>query len=215
MPSSAWSHFSHTQSTPLRMSSQASVDRPAVLVGEVDRVDQLAVDVELELVGGAVADPHGAGAAVALEVVELLFGELRLPSTPYMICSGRRLRTRPPGSGRSSQSMNAGASSVNPSGGARTARRRRRESTCSGSPSCARRRAARAGCRGGGDDRAGRLVRQQLQRQRRAVHRLAPAAAVWDCASQRRQYSTVSRRAPRSGGAPTGGGSRCPATARR
>jgi hypothetical protein len=42
----------------------------------VDRVHGLAVDVELELVGGAVAYPHGAGAPVAVEVVERLLGEV-------------------------------------------------------------------------------------------------------------------------------------------
>ena len=45
-------------------------DPDPVPVGEPDRVQHLAVDVELELVGGAVADPHRPGAGVALEVVE-------------------------------------------------------------------------------------------------------------------------------------------------
>ena len=59
MPSSGWSQFSQTQST-IRAQVDPGVvgDRLAVLVVEVHRVDQLAVDVELELVGGAVADPH-------------------------------------------------------------------------------------------------------------------------------------------------------------
>jgi hypothetical protein len=33
-------------------------ERRAVLVVEVDGVDQLAIDVKLELAGGGVADPH-------------------------------------------------------------------------------------------------------------------------------------------------------------
>ena len=48
-----------------------------VRVGEVDRVHRLAVDVQLQLVGGPVADPHGDGPAVAREVVERLLDEVR------------------------------------------------------------------------------------------------------------------------------------------
>ena len=77
IPSSAWSQFSQTQST-IRDRSHPGVvgDRPAVLVEEVDGVDELAVDVELELVGGAVPDAHGGRAAVALPVVEDLLLEI-------------------------------------------------------------------------------------------------------------------------------------------
>jgi hypothetical protein len=45
-------------------------------VGQVDRVHRLAVDVQLQLVGGAVADAHRAGAAPALEVVERLLDQV-------------------------------------------------------------------------------------------------------------------------------------------
>ena len=91
-------------------------DRPSVLVVEVDRVDHLAVDVELELVGGAVADPHRAGASVALEVVEDDLLEVGaavdavhdLERARLALQSLRRARL-------SSQSMNASASSVKPS----------------------------------------------------------------------------------------------------
>src|SRR6266516_7361612 len=51
-------------------------------------------------------------------------------------------------------------------------------STCSGSPSCVRRRAAPAGWWWGGHDRAGRRVREQLERERRAMHHLTPAPAI-------------------------------------
>ncbi len=90
------------------------VDRRAVSVVEVDGVDQLAVDVELELVGGAVPDPHRLRAAVALEVVERLLRQLPPPVDPVhdlerarapRRCSRRRSR---------SQSVNASASSVKP-----------------------------------------------------------------------------------------------------
>ncbi len=48
----------------------------AVCVGELDRVHCLAVDVELKLVHGAVADPDRAGALVAFEVVEGLLPQI-------------------------------------------------------------------------------------------------------------------------------------------
>src|ERR1700733_2906372 len=50
---------------------------PDVLVESVDRIDDLAVDVELELVGGVVADADRPGSSVAVEVVEGLFGDVR------------------------------------------------------------------------------------------------------------------------------------------
>jgi len=48
----------------------------AVAVAEDDGVHRLAVDVELELVGGAVPDPHRPRAAPALEVIEHLLGQV-------------------------------------------------------------------------------------------------------------------------------------------
>jgi hypothetical protein len=64
-------------------------DPDAVPVGEVARVQQLAVDVELELVGGAVADPHRPGAGVALPVVQGLLVQLGGAVDPgYMIFNG-------------------------------------------------------------------------------------------------------------------------------
>jgi hypothetical protein len=45
-------------------------DPDPVPVGQPDGVQHLAVDVELELVGGAVADAYGLGAGVALPVVQ-------------------------------------------------------------------------------------------------------------------------------------------------
>ena len=44
--------------------------RRTVAVEDVNRVDQLAIDVELELTVGVVADADGSGTPVALEVVE-------------------------------------------------------------------------------------------------------------------------------------------------
>jgi hypothetical protein len=54
-------------------------DRRAVLVIEVDGVHELAVDVELELVVGAVPDAHRRRAGVPLEVGEDLLGEILVP----------------------------------------------------------------------------------------------------------------------------------------
>lgn len=51
-------------------------DRLTVLVIEVDRVQQLPVDVELELVVRPVPDPHRARSPVALEVLERRLGQL-------------------------------------------------------------------------------------------------------------------------------------------
>src|SRR4029453_16550489 len=45
-------------------------ERQAALHAGVDAVHRLAVDVELQLLGGAVADPDGCRAAVAAPVVE-------------------------------------------------------------------------------------------------------------------------------------------------
>ena len=66
-----------------------------------------------------------------------------------------------------------------PAGAARAPRTRRRGPRCSGSPSCARRRPARAAPRSGAATRppVGR-VGHQLQRDRRALDGLPPAAGV-------------------------------------
>ena len=43
---------------------------------QIDCVQQLAVDIELQLLVGTVADPHGLRAAIALEVVERLLRKI-------------------------------------------------------------------------------------------------------------------------------------------
>jgi hypothetical protein len=50
----------------------------AAAIGQEEAVHGLAVDVELELVGGLVADPDGPGAAVAGPVLQVLL-EVRRP----------------------------------------------------------------------------------------------------------------------------------------
>ena len=59
--------------TPILITRFMSTDG----VGEVDRVQGLAVDVELELAGRAVADADRTGTLVALEVLERLLREFR------------------------------------------------------------------------------------------------------------------------------------------
>jgi hypothetical protein len=51
-------------------------------VGQVDRVQRLAVDVELELGGRAVANPDWARSPVALEVIESELLQVRRPVDP-------------------------------------------------------------------------------------------------------------------------------------
>ena len=71
MPSSGSCQWSVTQSTRrTRLSHRSCEIGVAVLVVEIHRVHELAVDVELELVVGAVADAHRRRAGVPLEVRE-------------------------------------------------------------------------------------------------------------------------------------------------
>ena len=51
-------------------------ERHAVLVVQVDSIHQFAVDVELKVAGGGVADADGAGAAVAVQMSEDLLGQV-------------------------------------------------------------------------------------------------------------------------------------------
>lgn len=54
------------------------MDGLAVLVVQVDAVHELAVNVELLVEGGAVADANGLAAAVAVEVREFMLGDVGL-----------------------------------------------------------------------------------------------------------------------------------------
>ena len=116
MPSSSRLQLSHTQSTSSRRRTPAVVaDGRDVLVVQVDRVHQLAVDVQLELPVGGVADPHRPRAAVAVQVVELLLGQVG----PAVDAVHELQRARRRADSRScqrafSQSMKRAASSVKP-----------------------------------------------------------------------------------------------------
>ena len=61
------------------MGPEVEADRGAVLVVEIDRIHQLAGDIELELLPGGIADPDRARAAIPLEVLENHLGELVPP----------------------------------------------------------------------------------------------------------------------------------------
>ena len=61
---------------PAQRLPQVVADGAAVLVVQVYRVHQLAVDVQLQLPGRRVAHPHGPGALVAVEMIQHGFGHL-------------------------------------------------------------------------------------------------------------------------------------------
>lgn len=60
--------------------ANAGVDPAEELRTGVQHGDDLAVDIELELFGGGVADPDRCGAFVTGEVVEVEFGQAPLPA---------------------------------------------------------------------------------------------------------------------------------------
>src|SRR5262249_37917467 len=66
----------HPVDQPAHVAPQVVRDRLTVLVEQIDRVEQLAVDVELELGDRAVADPDRTRAHVAVEMRQLLFREI-------------------------------------------------------------------------------------------------------------------------------------------
>ena len=153
-------------------------DRLAVLVVEVDRVHQLAVDVELELVYGGVADAHRARAAVAGEVVgSVSSGSSWRPSMPYMIWS------EPSGFELVAARLDPAHERAGLVGVAEPHEGVERERRVA-DPGVAVVPVAHAAdllgqAEGGrGDDRAVLLRDEQLQRQRGAVDHLAPAALV-------------------------------------
>ena len=85
-------------------------DRRAVLVVQVHRVHQLAVDVELEVRVGGVADAHRARAHVALEVRQRLLGQL-VAAVDAVHDLQRAVGLRAPAQRAIIQRMNAAASS--------------------------------------------------------------------------------------------------------
>ena len=180
IPSSARSQFSHSHSSDLDEIHPGVVgDRLGVLVVEVDRVDQLAVDVELELLGRAVSDPDGRRAGVALEVVE--HGLLEVGPAVDAVHDLKRAVTA---AGRLAEAVGEPAHErLRLLGEAEPQERVEGEGGVA-DPGVAVVPVALAAellgkARGRrGHDGARGPVGEQLQRERGAVHRLAPAAAV-------------------------------------
>ena len=145
----------------------------------VGGVEQLAVDVELELAGGAVSDSHRGGAHVALEVRELELGKVRAAVDPV-----HQLQRAGGRSGRVARAhADEGAERL------RLLREAEPEQRVEGEggvanpgvavvPVPAAAELLREARRRGRDDGAGRRERQQLEREGGAVDELAPPAGV-------------------------------------
>ena len=187
-------------------------DAVAVLVEQVDRVDQLAVDVELQLVDGGVADPHRARVAVAAQVVELDSPRGRCRRCRRAPAAGRarrRRRARSP-SRSESHAHERAASSVKPSRSRRVeAERRVADPDVAVVPVALAADLLGQARRRRGDDRAGRLVGEQLEGEGGAVDRLAPAARCTSTARASRARSRPCARTARcvSSPSPPGPGS--------
>ena len=64
---------------PAQVDPELVRDRGRVFVIEVERVHQLAVDIELELLGGSVSDADGAGSFVPFPMIERNLGQIVTP----------------------------------------------------------------------------------------------------------------------------------------
>ena len=155
------------------------VEGQPVLVAEVDGVHQLAVDVELQLGCRAVADPHRRRAHVALQVRELLLGQVLTPVDAVHDRQRARLAA-----GRVAEApLQPAHERAGLLGEPEPEQRVEREGGVA-DPRVAVVPVARAADLfrqaggGGGHDRAGGRVREQFEGERRAMHHLAPAPAV-------------------------------------
>ena len=180
MPSSGWSQVSARRSTPSRISVPGVViDGAAVLVVDVDRVDQLPVDVELELGGRLVAHAYGTRPTVTLQVVELLLlqvgAAVHAVHDPQPVDLARLHLAEAVG-----QPLHELLGRVVESEQEQRVEREGRVADPRVAVVPVSRAADLLGeARGrGGDDCARRLVGEQLQRERRALHHLAPASPV-------------------------------------
>ena len=163
------------------------VGRVAALVPAPGEVDQLAVGVELELPGRAVADAHRADAAPALELGQLLLadaaravhavedlqvlggaGARALDEAPERVGLGRRSRPRP----------------------ARAWRTSSRGSSSSGSPTCGPCRLSGSEVVGGGGHAAGAARWSAHAARARCAGR--PGSSLLMRVAQRRQLASVS-----------------------
>src|SRR5829696_2737647 len=162
---------------PAQVSPQLVPDGVAVLVVEIDRVHQLAVDVQLQLVVGTVADPDRPRAPVALQVLQGLLGEVAPPiyavhELQRAVWSRLAAAVLEPAHERLSLLGEPDAQeTVEGEGGVTDPRV---TVTPVALPSYTLRQAGR----GGRNDRPGRLVSEKLQHEGRAVNHLAPAARI-------------------------------------
>ena len=151
----------------------------AVLVEQVDGVHQLAVDVELQLAVGGVADPHRARAAIALQVRQLLLDQIgpavdAVHQLQGTVASGLVLV---PAGGQPVHEPGRLLGEADPHQGVQGEGGVAHPGVAVVPVPHAADALGQAGGRRG-DDGPGRLVGQQLERQGRALHDLAPAAVV-------------------------------------
>src|SRR6266511_2586244 len=154
------------------------VDPAELLVQALGRAEQLAVDVELALVPGAVADPHRPAAAPAPQVGQLPLGEVALAADPEhdlevgptVELGGGRAGQEPEelvglvGAGGHPQGLHGEAGVPHPGVAVVPV------------PLAADRLGQRGGR--GGHDRPGRLEGERLQHPAGVVHQLPPRALV-------------------------------------
>ena len=153
------------------------VELAELLAVQVQRVEQLAVDVELGLAPGAVADPDRGGVAPAAQVRQLALGEVVLAADPVHDLQRALARAS---AGRAGHERDEVLGLVR----ARADVQRLERQAGVADPGVAvvpvALAADRLGQRGGrrGDDRAGRAVREALEHARAEAHELAVRALV-------------------------------------
>ena len=179
MPASGWSQLcAEPVDEPDGALPHLVGDADALLVGEMHGVERLAVDVELELVGGAVADPHRAGAAVALQVVEDLL--VQVGGAVHPVHDLQRVLVVAGLADPFVQPVHVPADLLGEAEAEQRVHRERRVAHPGVAVVPVAGSADQFGQRGGGcgDHRAGRRVRHELQRDGRAFDHLPPAAGV-------------------------------------
>ncbi len=156
-------------------------ERSRPLVVEVDRVHELAIDVELQLTSRVVPDPYRSRAAVTLEISELPLSQVH-PSVDA-VHDLQWSMWAPVGSSASGQEVHEGGRLALES----ELQERVDAEGCVPYPDVAVVPVAftpdlfRKAGRGGGEDRAGRGVGQQLERQGGPMHHLPPPPSVARC----------------------------------
>ena len=172
---------------------------PGVVAG-VDAVERLAVDVELELLRGAVADPNGARAAVPRPVVEGLLDEVGGAVHPVHDVERRPVAVPAGALGDPvAQPLGEPGRLLHESQPEQRTHRERGVPHPGVAVVPVALAAHLLGERGGrgGDEPAGRRVRHELERDRRALDHLAPATTVGRAlepgAPERRRLGVVLR----------------------